>query len=374
MKGLRLACALIIAVLLLMSVNALIAIQPLAAQAQPTPTPVPTLDLLAITPTLVVPTPGLATRFSSGEGRLARVDVESLRVRALPVSNAEHIASLFEGDVVQIVSRNLDGSWFEVRRIGRMSNLGWVDNTLLEWDLPPETLPLGDLTVGIVGPVPLTSAPVYGVYLEEAPILREVPLRDGRRIMALPPLVVVPVLARNQDASWLQVNYLGYQGWINRVSIRERADVDWNTLPVPPGLPPPDTVAVVVIPIELQQAQIDRLRTFIGDRRGLAAGLEAFWWGVYRGEIMPCNAPPEVISYPYTEQDIRELPELGRYVPQLIGALDFLTTAREPLLQCGIVAPTITVAARNSAINARVVFDAILERLITLEEQIYDSR
>jgi hypothetical protein len=139
-------------------------------------------------------------------------------------------------------------------------------------------------------------------------------------------------------------------------------------------LPLPDTVPVVIIPIELQQAQIDRLRAYINGRRGLAAGLEAFWWGVYRGEIMPCNAPPEVIDYPYTGQDIRELPELGRYVPRLITAVDLLETARQPFVNCGVISPSIAADARNSAINARVIFDATLEALDNLEDTIYENR
>src|SRR5262249_12717896 len=145
---------------------------------------------------------------------------------------------------------------------------------LIDWDFLPETLPLGDTTVGVTGPVPLSNPPPqYGVFLNEAPVLRQLPLRTGRAIMALPPLIEVPVIARNLDTTWLEVNYFGYQGWINIASIRARPDVDWTTLPVPPGTPPPDTVPVVVIPVELQQAQIDRLRTFIADRRALAASL-----------------------------------------------------------------------------------------------------
>jgi hypothetical protein len=340
-------------------------------QVPVTPSPTPSIFT---TPTNAPVSTLPAGGFSSGANFLARVDTDSLNVRRLPSEESDHIASLFDGDVVQVVSRNLDGSWFEVRRIGRMSNLGWVLNELLEWDLLPEALPLGDTTVGVSGPVPLSAMPLYGVYLEAAPILRELPLRDGRRIMALPPLIVVPVVARNQDASWLQVNYFGFQGWINRASIRERAGVEWNTLPVPPGLPPPDSVPVIIIPIEIQQGQIDRLRTFIDDRREMSAALEAFWWSVYRGEIMPCNPPAEVSSYLYSEADIRELPELGRYIPRLGTAIDYLRTAREPLLNCGIIAPSVTVDARNSAINARVIFDATLQALDNLEETIYQSR
>jgi hypothetical protein len=89
---------------------------------------------------------------------------------------------------------------------------------------------------------------------------------------------------------------------------------------------------------------------------------------------LPSNAPAEVTDYPYTESDIRELPELGRYVPRLGTAIDYLQAAREPLLTCGVISPSITVEARNSAINARVIFDATLGALDNLEETIYQYR
>ena len=75
-----------------------VVVGPVSAQAE-TPTPVPTV-------------PGL-TRFSSGSRFLARVNVESLHVHRLPSQSAERVASLFKGEVVQVVSRSLDGSWFE---------------------------------------------------------------------------------------------------------------------------------------------------------------------------------------------------------------------------------------------------------------------
>jgi len=329
--------------------------------------------LFVLAPTSVLLAQDSLDTFSSGSRFLARVIPSSLNVHQFPSDDSDRVASLFKGDIVQFVARNLDGSWFEVRRIGRMNNLGWVDNTLIEWDFLPETLALGDTRTGVIGSVPLSSAPPIGLYLLQAPILRELPLRDGRRIMALPPLIVVPVLARNLDTTWLQVNYFGYQGWINRASIRERGDVDLNTLPVPPGIPEPDTVPVIVIPLAIQQAQIDRLRTYVSDHNGLAAGLEAFWWGVYRGEIMPCNAPPEITNYPYTEEDVRELPELARYVPRLTDAVNYLTAARNPLTRCGIIGPSTAVDARNSAINARVIFDATLQTLDNLETTLKQS-
>jgi len=253
-----------------------------------------------------------------------------------------------------------------------MSNLGWIFNEVLKWDFKPELLPLGDLTTGVIGPKPLTSAPEHAVYLLQGPILRERPSRRSYRLMDIPPQLTVPVLERNQDGSWLRVNYLGYEGWILAFSGRELPDV--LDIPPAPGLPPLETVSVLIIPPEIQQAQIDRLRAFIYARREVAVNMESFWWRVFRGEIMPCNAPEEITYYPYTEADVRELPELQRYAPRLATAIDDLKTSREPLLSCGIVSPEMVQTARDSAINARLIFDATLGTLEELEKNVVQFR
>jgi hypothetical protein len=318
--------------------------------------------------------PAFTGPFESGPRNLGRVDAESLVVRAQPSEQAAPVASLFDDEIIQIVGRNLDGSWFEVRRLGRTSSLGWVLNDYLEWTVLPETLPLGDRVTGLTGPTPLESAPPLGAFLLEAPMLRNVPLRTGGRIRALPPLITVPVLGRNADSTWLLVNYFGEQGWIIRTTVRETAGLDYEALPVPPGTPPPDTVPVVVIPIALQQAQIDRLLGFAFERRNEAAALEGFWWRVFRGEVMPCDIPPEIAEFAYTSDDVRQLPEIGRYVPRLADGVALLRAARDPLLTCGVVSPSITIEARNSAINARVIFEVSLDAISALEDRIYENR
>jgi hypothetical protein len=295
----------------------------------------------------------------------AFVIFESVYTRTAPTTESDQAASVFEDDRLEIISRNLDGTWFEVRRPGRMNSLGWIFYEMIDYDgrtFRPEFLPLGDLTTGVIGEKPLTSAPTFAVYMS----------RFATISTRVPPLLTVPVVARNQDGSWLKINYLGYEGWIASFSARRLPNV--LDIYEEPGLPPLETIATVIIPVELQQAQIDRLRDFINARRSLAAGLEGFWWAVFKGEIMPCDAPEEIINYPYTEQDLRELPELGRYMPQLRSAMDSLTTARDPFEECGIIEPERVYNARNSAINAKVEFDAMLERLDVLERDVVQIR
>jgi hypothetical protein len=310
------------------------------------------------------------TLVSAASDFTATVNVDSAFARALPALDAEETASLFKNERLEAVSRNLDGTWFEMRRPGRMNSLGWVFNEVLEWDFQPELLPLGDLTTGVVGPSPLTYTPEYAVFLNESPTLRTQPLRNSPRVpgVTIPFSVTLPVLARNQDGSWLFVNYLGYQGWV--VAFAGRELPDGLTVPQAVNLPPLENVPTQIIPVELQQAQVDRLRAFINERRVYAAGLESFWWRVYRGEVMPCDPPPELVDYPYTENDVRELPELQRYAPRLGTAVDYMQTSQGLLNECGVVSPQDAVTARDSAINARIIFDATLEALQALEEDV----
>lgn len=304
-----------------------------------------------------------------------RVRVASAFTRTLPAFDAEAAASVFEGERLEVVSRNLDGTWFEVRRPGRLNKLGWIFSGTLDWDFYPERLPLGDIATGLIGPTPLAQPPAFAVYFLEAPILRQQPLRRAPRVQPvvnIPPLVTLPVLARNQDGLWLLVNYLGHQGWVVAYAGRSLPNV--LDIPQASNLPPLEGVPAIIIPVELQQAQIDRLRAFIQDRLGYARDLELFWWRVFRGEIMPCDVPPEFTEYPYTEDDVRQLPELQRYAPRLREAVDYMATARDPLLSCGIVSPQTVGRARNASINARVIFDATLEALQNLEENVVQAR
>ena len=67
------------------------------------------------------------------------------------------------------------------------------------------------------------------------------------------------------------------------------------------------------------------------------------------------------------DEDVRELPELTRYVPRLSTGIEYLQAARQPFERCGIVALSVAASARNRAINARVIFDATLQTLDNLE-------
>jgi hypothetical protein len=301
----------------------------------------------------------------------ALVKVDSAFARALPTEEADPVASLFRDAPLEVVSRNLDGSWFEVRRPGRLTNLGWVFNKLLDWDFNPEELPLGDLSTGVIGPSPLLEAPAYGAYLLEGLALRHSPTRTSPLVTNIPPLVIVPVVERNQNGTWLHVNYLGYDGWVIGYATRTP---DVMSIPEAVGLPPLETITVIVIPVEIQQAQIDRLRAFIVEQRDIAVVLESFWWDVFRGAVKPCEPPAAVLAYQYGDHDVQEFPELGRLVPRVTDGLDNINSAIEPLSRCGVLSPDVVGDARDFSINAKVILNAELERLAGIEEIVQSRR
>jgi hypothetical protein len=301
------------------------------------------------------------------------IDAPSAFVRAIPSFDGEVVASLVDGDILEIVGRNLDGTWFEVKRPNRLNNLGWIFNNLYEKsDFLPELIPLRDITTGVVGPTPLTEFPPQAIYLAEGPALRTLPSRlEGTRIINIPPRVTIPVISRSSDGAWFKVNYLGYEGWIIAFTARDSRRAALQNLPIDPnGFVAVESIAVEIIPPEIQQAQLDELRAFILDRRVLAVNLESLWWRVFRGEVMPCDAPEAVIPYPYTESDVRQLPEIQRVAPRISDAIEYLRSSADPLYRCGVVFPSDVVVARDAAINARVIFDAELERLLDVEREI----
>ncbi|MCA9882505.1 MAG: SH3 domain-containing protein, partial [Anaerolineae bacterium] len=169
-------------------------------------------------------------------GFVATVEVDSGFVRLHPSEDAEAVASVFVDERLEVISRNLDGTWFEVRRPGRMTNLGWVFTELLDWEDRPEFLPLGDAVTGLTSDSASPITTDYAVFIIEGVALRNGPILErSQRLLNIPPSVVVPVLARNQDGSRLYVNYLGTEGWIVGFTARQRNDI--MQVPQAPNLP-----------------------------------------------------------------------------------------------------------------------------------------
>lgn len=289
------------------------------------------------------------------------VQVGSANIRIEPILDGTAIGSVFLDDKLEVVGRNADGTWFEVRRPGRKSNLGWIFNAMLDWEFRPEFLPMTNSTTGVIGtPIEETD---YTVFVLQNAVMRTQPDRTGTRITTVPLLTTVPVIERNQDASWLKVNYLGQVGWI--VAFVTRTPQDILEAPLAAGLPPlPERL---IIPPEIQLDQVERLREYVTTSRDVARDLAFFWDTVAKGNTMPCESPPFVLDYIATDADVQQLPELNRLVPRMTTAIDDLNDSIEPLTICGVLDLATVTGARADAINARIILDNNLVQLDNVE-------
>lgn len=278
-----------------------------------------------------------------------QVVVDSAWVRAKPLADAQTVGSIFEGLILEAVGRNADGTWFEARKPGHTTSAGWIATWLVSGSFNIEFLPLTDTASGVTGSEPITETNL-AVFVWTESVLRAGPQGSAPRIGIVPFGVTVPVIARNQDATRLRINYLGTTGWIAGINVRDSFDL--MTIPLAPDLPPLTTIQVEVIPPEVQRAQAERLQQYITTYQPLAESLALFWFAVQEGEIMPCNPPPDIAAYIYSREDIRQLPELRRIVPQVERAANYLEGALDPLKACGAVDAAVVTDARNAAINA----------------------
>jgi hypothetical protein len=316
-------------------------------------------------------TPGGPTLEPTPEPFRAVVDVSSAFIRANPAPDAPPVASSFRDDVLQVVGRNVDGTYFEVARPYRPDqSIGWVSIEVIDYKFLPEFLPLTDIETGVTGDQPLASPVEYAVFINEGVALRSLPnVQRGDRLLNIPPLVVVPVLGRYRDGEWLLVNYKGTEGWIIGFVIRGRDDI--LDLPKITGILPNDfapQLQTEIISPEIQMARLEEARTYAEERTQLARDLEAFWWLVQQGEVMPCNPPPNVQEYLYGPRTIQELPELDRYLPRMNEGVGLLNDSIGVLDNCGVVDPFDVQEARNDAINAKIILENTLVQLDNLEE------
>jgi hypothetical protein len=299
----------------------------------------------------------------------AEVQVESAFVRLLPSQESEAVASVFENDRLQVLGRNVDGLWFFVRRPNRAFNLGWIAVELLDYDFAPQTLPMLDWTTGLIGPSPVNPNNIAVVFTAEAN-LRVEPLLSADIVALVPLGAVLPVSGRDTEGQWFYVNYRGTEGWVNSVSINRPAN--WRDLPDLTFVPDPDVaqISAPIIPPEIQLSQLIEFRDYVQLSYDTANQLAPFWEVVAQGEVMPCEPPEFVVNYLVSSEDVRELPELNRYVPRYNQGVTLLNQAINPLYECGVLMPDVVLEARNDAINARIIMGSTLGSLNALEDQI----
>ncbi len=297
------------------------------------------------------------------------VIVDSALIRTLPTETAPLAASAFKDQVLEPIGRNLDGHWLQVRRPGRLTSLGWIFEQMVEFPkgFRAERLPLTDLKSGLEGPTPLQADPGFGAYINEDAVLRDRPFGEGTRITSIPLDSIVAVLERDSYSQWLRVNYIGYEGWISALTVRRVPNL--ASVPVS-SVRNPKQIDILVIPPEIQLAQLQKIRDYITDRRDLAINLEAFWTQVIRGEIRPCTPPAFSLEFAFTDQDVRELPEIGRFAPRINTATSDMNASIAAFQRCGVLSTDEVYTAQAGAINARIIYDAALDAIKNTEKMI----
>jgi hypothetical protein len=302
----------------------------------------------------------LASNVHAQEIAWGQVIPESAFLRAEPLPTAERVSSVFEGDSLIAVGRNADATWFEVQRPGSQGT-GWIAADLLRetfraWDVPITS------NAGVEGELVLDTG--LDAFILANAVLRGEPFISGTPLLTIPHSVTLPILGRNQDASWLKINYNGTVGWVSETLIEPSGDL----MTAPLGLDlPPLAVNVIIIPPEVQLAQVERVRAFAREQIDFALGLSNYWQLLLRGEILPCTPPGFVTELQRTPRDIQQLPELQRWLPRLDDSIEAINNSLEPLQSCGAYTPEVISRARADAINARLMLENILVQLRDVE-------
>lgn len=309
----------------------------------PEPTPIPTLD-----PNQYV----------------MRVFVDSAFIRVLPDLDAQPVTSVFEDSNLVAVGRNVDGTWFEVRRPGRRDNAGWISREVVLYAFEVADLPLTDLTTGVDGPEPVYDTGYSTFVLLEA-ALRAQPSLDGEQIGVLPIRLTLPVIDRTPDNQWLRVNYRGTMGWVAEFLTRAKGEL--SAIPINPEFILA-YLSVEVIPLEVQLEQLGQFRDYVTPIFDQSDALANFWALVRSGQIVPCDPPGgNYLFYPITARDVVELPELRNQERLVRQAITSINASIETMQRCGVYVPDDLTKAYAQAINARGILNIVIRYMDNLE-------
>ncbi|MFW5691710.1 MAG: SH3 domain-containing protein [Chloroflexota bacterium] len=301
----------------------------------------------------------------------ARVVVDSVFARVLPDPDAELAASLFENDILEVIGRNADGRFFQVRRPLRENTLGWLGAEFLEYTFSAGALPITDLTTGVTGETLVFDSGVSVLIITEA-ALRATPDVDGERVGVVALRSTIPAIERSSDGLWLRVNYLGQTGWLAEFLTRTQDDV--SVLPIAEQFNVP-VIPVEVIPPEVQLGQVERLRAYLLPKQAVAEAAAAFWSRVQQGEVLPCE-PPAAGDYPaysISQRDTVELPELRLLERRVSIITADLNATLQTLARCGIYSPAQIATAYAQAVNASNLITFALREMDRVESIIVEG-
>ena len=153
------------------------------------------------------------------QGAYATVTAYALNVRNTPNPYTGAVLTRIQRDqTYAAVGRNADTSWVQLNVNGI---IGWVNRSYVS-GYGFEFLPITDNSVP--NPPPTAFATVIAYFLN----VRSAPNPWATQLTIIARGQTYPVVGRNADASWVQLNVNGTLGWVNR---------GWVSLSNPYGLP-----------------------------------------------------------------------------------------------------------------------------------------
>jgi hypothetical protein len=300
----------------------------------------------------------------------ASVIAMSAFLRAAPAEDAPVVSSVFEGEILAVRGRSVDGFWLWVNRPYQPQGQAWIRADLLTGGFDLTLLPLGRGAeqVALLGAViPVETG--YAAVLDAEAQLRAAPARDAQSLGVVPRLAVIPVVARTPDGFWLKVNYLGIEGWVAEFLTRSGGRL--TDVPIDPlyAADPRYAVTMPIIPREVQRAQADRLLGWLAEQLTVAENVAFYWSEMANGKTMECVPPAPIPAlYPLTPQDYIELPELRQEVEPIARAVESLNSAIDAMRQCGIYTANQLNPAMRAAFNARFIFCSVIDRMTRLRK------
>lgn len=155
-----------------------------------------------------------------------------VNLRSAPSIDAGVITQVPGGELLSVLGRNSDGTWYHVRRDN--GETGWMLAELLAQNVGPitavyEATPLPPQRYGEFATRGRVAAPA-GINLRTGPDAVFPPLAtlsDG---------AVVNILARSPYSPWVKVESSGFVGWVALIALESQ--VYFEALPIDPAAPP----------------------------------------------------------------------------------------------------------------------------------------
>lgn len=174
----------------------------------------------------VVPTS--APTIGSPSGATATVTAYRLNVRNAPsATTGAVIAQISRFEQYAITGRTADSLWVQIQVGGA---LGWVNTRWVNIS------PFG-ANIPVVGSGPATTVPgqATGNAVTATPynvVMRRGPSTANSRIGLLPSGGIAPVIGRNANNTWWQINYNGLVGWVSAQYAIISSTANVGTIPV----------------------------------------------------------------------------------------------------------------------------------------------